>query len=406
MNRERARGAADQPFTVHEPRDFSLVVGGPLYRLYLLAHLSEPSMGLAHRRVLALIVLTWVPLLLFAAVDVDTPATVKVSFLRDLEAHVRLLLALPLLIVGEPIVHERVTMTVRQFVDRRLVAPQQLWRFIAAVKSSVRLTDSVMLELCVLVIAVGGGHWLWAERLTLRIGTWYATPEADGTLHLTLAGRWYALVSLPIFRFLLLRWYVRLIVVWYRFLWTVSRIPLRLNALHPDRTGGLGFLDANAFAFIPLLVAQTTLLSAVIAERIWNEGARLPQFRLEILAVVLFLLLIALLPQTFFVVQLERAWRAGLNQYGVFGSRYVERFRHKWLAGRWTGHESPLGSADIQSLADLANAFEIAGGMSLIPMSKKTVLRLGLTIAAPLLPLVLTMIPLDDVVDRAINLFI
>ena len=57
-------------------------------------------------------------------------------------------------------------------------------------------------------------------------------------------------------------------------------------------------------------------------------------------------------------------------------------------------------------MADLGNAFEIAGSMSLIPMSKKTVLRLGLTIAAPLLPLVLTMIPLDDVVDRAINLFI
>jgi len=83
-------------------------------------------MGLVHRRVLALILVTWVPLWLFEAVDVHTPAGVKVSFLRDLEAHVRLLVALPLLLLGESIVHDRVTMTVRQFVERQLIAPRHL----------------------------------------------------------------------------------------------------------------------------------------------------------------------------------------------------------------------------------------------------------------------------------------
>ncbi len=204
---------------------------------------------------------------------------------------------------------------------------------------------------------------------------------------------------------MLLRWYVRIALVWYRFLWCTARLPLRLDALHPDRMGGLGFLDPSVFAFLPVLVAQTVLLAAVIAERIWNEGAKLPQFQLEALTVVVCLVVIVVLPQAFFAAQLERAWRAGLAHYGAFGSRYVTEFRRKWLSARIPTEESPVGSSDIQSLADLTNAFDVARSMSLVPLRNKTVLRLVIATAAPLAPLILTMIPLDEVVNRAINLF-
>jgi len=43
--------------------------------------------------------------------------------------------------------------------------------------------------------------------------TWFASSIGRGQ-HLTLAGCWYAFVSLPILRFILLRWYFRLFV-WY-----------------------------------------------------------------------------------------------------------------------------------------------------------------------------------------------
>ena len=52
-------------------------------------------------------------------------------------------------------------------------------------------------------------------------------------------------------RFLLLRWYFRrsLVPVLCRL---SRRIPLQINALHPDRAGGLGFLSASTFALQPL----------------------------------------------------------------------------------------------------------------------------------------------------------
>jgi hypothetical protein len=391
--------------TNRESHDFSLVVGGPLYHAYLSTHLADPPIGLVHRRILVYILITWVPLCVLSAFDARG-SDVAVSFFRDIDAHTRLLVALPLLVAAEPFVHQRITGVVRQFIDRGLVAPADLWRFFAAVGSSVKLRNSAAFEIVVLLVAVVGGHWVWESRMSLQVGTWYNERDIDGANRLSLAGRWYVFVSLPVFRFLALRWLARLVVVWYRFLWLMSRIPLRLNALHPDRTGGLGFLNTSAFAFAPILVANTSLLSAMIAQRIWHQGATLAQFKIEIFAFVVLLMLLVLLPQTFFVVQLERAWRAGAGEYGVLGSRYVDAFRRKWLGAHPHTSESLVGSADIQSLADLANAFDVVRGMYLVPITRNTVLRLLFVIVIPLLPLVLTMIPFEQIVDRAIGLFI
>lgn len=387
-----------------EPPEFSLAVGGPLYETYLRTHLAAPPLGLVHRRLLTYFLITWVPLCLLAAFDARG-AGVTVSFLRDVAVHTRLLVALPLFIVAEPFVHQRLTAVVRQFLDRELIAPSDLQRFAAAVISSMKLRNSAMLEIAVLLVAFIGGQWAWESRVSLTVGTWYNNRAAEGST-LTLGGRWYAFVSLPLFRFLALRWLVRLIVVWYRFLWLVSRIPLRLNALHPDRTGGLGFLNTSVFAFAPILVANTSLLSAMVAQRIWHEGAALPQFKMEILGVVVVLMLLVLLPQTFFAIQLERTWRAGGGEYGILGSRYVEGFRRKWLGVHPHTRESLVGSADIQSLADLSNAYAIIRDMYLVPITKNTILRLGLLTIMPLLPLVLTMVPLEHIVDQALDMFI
>jgi hypothetical protein len=55
----------------------------------------------------------------------------------------------------------------------------------------------------------------------------------------------------------------------------------------PSRSaGGLGFLGNSVFAFAPVLLAHTILLSAFMMSRIWHEGAVLPDFKLEIFGIV------------------------------------------------------------------------------------------------------------------------
>jgi hypothetical protein len=59
-----------------------------------------------------------------------------------------------------------------------------------------------------------------------------------------------------------------------------------------------------------------------------------------------------------------------------------------------------LGSADIQSLADLGNSYEVVRGMRLVPFTKETVFQLGVLTLLPVLPLILTMISLEELLGR------
>jgi hypothetical protein len=220
---------------------------------------------------------------------------------------------------------------------------------------------------------------------------------------LTVAGWWYAFVSLTLFRFVGFRWYYR-IALWYCFVWRIARTPLQLNALHPDRAGGLGFLSDSSVAFMPIMLAHTIMMSGKIGDRIWHEGHLLPQYKMEILFILLALLLVVFLPMMFFVVQLGRAQRAGIRQYGTVAAGYVNRFRDRWIRGRSTADDSILGAGDIQSLADLGNSFEVISEMRIVPFTRKAVLRLAIVLVLPLLPLLLTMIPFEQLVDRALKL--
>jgi len=378
------------------------VLGGPLYQLYLRSGLIRPSADLVERRILLFIVVAWLPLAILTLAGGSAFGGVQVPFAFDLGVHARLLLALPLLIAAELIVHQRVQATVRQFVDRGIVAAADRARFDAIIASVMRLRNSAPIEIALAMAAITFGYWVWRERMAMQIGSWYVEIDAAGGGNLTAAGWWYAFVSLNLFRFVLLRWYFRLLV-WYVFLWRVSRLPLRLNPLHPDRAGGLGFIGNSVFAFIPLLVAQTAVLAGVIGNRILHEGAALPAFYMEIASAVALLMALVLAPLPFFVFQLARAKREGTREYGLLAMRYADAFRDKWLGGQHPAGEPLIGSADIQSLADLAGAHDVLREMRVLPFSMQTIVRLAIVVALPYLPLVLAMIPLEELVGRFIS---
>jgi len=218
-----------------------------------------------------------------------------------------------------------------------------------------------------------------------------------------MAGYWYAFISLPVLRFIVFRWYFRLFL-WYRFLWKVARLPLHLKLFHPDRAGGLGFLSGSVIAFAPVLLAHTVFLAGFIGDRIWHTGATLASFKMEIVGAMLFLMLLVLAPLGFFVIPLIKARRTAGREYGILASHYVDDFRRKWIEGDGRASEPLLGTRDIQSLADLGDAYNVVSEMRILPFGKKTILRLLIILVVPLLPLTLTIIPLEQMVDRLIKL--
>ena len=389
-----------EPKLMEEPVDFSLVLGGPVYQLFRKAHLEGDHLQLLYRRLIVIPLVAWLPVLLLATFGSLTGNASRLSFLHDVEVHVRFLVALPILIAAEVIVNSRLRPIMRRFVERRIIVPEDLPRFHRAVDSATRLRNSVPLELGLLAVVYSVGLWVWNSRADIGVNTWYATP--GGRWHLTPAGIWYVFLSIPILQFILLRWYLRFFI-WYRLLWQVSRIPLNLIPTHPDRAGGLGFIGSSAYAFSPIVFAQGAMLAGLIASRVLYHSEDLMTFKLQAGGFVAFFVCAILGPLVMFTSQMSQAKRKGLAEYGLLASRYVEGFQEKWVAGNATGSGELLGAADIQSLADLGNSYSAVREMRIVPFGLQDITRLAAVTAAPLLPLLLTIWTPEELIMRVLK---
>lgn len=387
-----------------EGDDFSLLLGGPLFRLWRRTRLTGDRLERLRRRVIVMVAVTWLPLLLLSMVEGHgRDGNVALPFLFDVEQHLRLLVALPLLIVAELVAHRRMRMVVRQFLGLGLIPDAARERFDSAVASAMRLRNSGAAELLLIALVYGVGVlYVWRSYVALTVPSWYGVVLA-GQLHPSLAGWWLGCVSLPIFQFLLLRWYFRLFI-WARFLWQVSDIDLRLLPTHPDRCGGLGFLMFVRIAFAPLLLAQGVLLSGVIANRILFAGARLSDFKGDLIAIVLSMVFLVLAPLLVFSRKLEEVSRTGVSEYGILAQRYAREFDQKWLRGGASADEALLGSSDVQSLADMSSSFNVVNKMRWTPFTVRDVLQLSGIMLLPMLPLTLTMFSLPQLLEGLLKL--
>ena len=109
---------------LRNPPDFSLVHGGPLFQFLLRARLSDDALELARQRIIVIALLAWLPLLLLSALEGQLiGGSVAVPFLLDVEVHIKFLVALPLMVGAELVVHRRMRLLVKQFLDRNLNLP-------------------------------------------------------------------------------------------------------------------------------------------------------------------------------------------------------------------------------------------------------------------------------------------
>ena len=67
------------------------------------------------------------------------------------------------------------------------------------------------------------------------------------------------------------------------------------------------------------------------------------------------------------------------------------------------GPDEILGSGDIQSLADLGGGFERLISLKPTPLDRSTVIAFALSAALPLLPLILTVMPLKEIVKTLVR---
>ena len=381
--------------------EFSLVAGGPLYRALCHFKLADGALGHVTRRIAVAALVTWLPLLALSLAEGYGWSGVRVPFLPDASLHLRLLLAVPLLIAAEPVVHEWMRPLANRFIERDIVAGTTRPAFDAAVAAAHRLRDSIYPELIILIGVMSIGTTInWHRTVALDDSTWYWVMQG-GARRTTLAGWWAGLISLPLFQFVLLRWYFRLFI-WAQFLWRVSRLQLKLVATQPDRAGGLGFVGSATEGFWVLMVAHGAITAAVMVHGMLFGGMTLPHYKLEVYALWVVTLIWVIGPLLVFAPTLHRAKRAGKNAYEYLSQRYAIDFEQTWMSGRMR-EENLLGSGDIQSLADLRNGYDVVRTMRLLPIGRETVLRLMIFPLIPVAPLALTLVPIDRLVAQLMN---
>lgn len=130
----------------------------------------------------------------------------------------------------------------------------------------------------------------------------------------------------------------------------------------------------------------------------------MPVFKWDIVVTLLFFVLVMVVPLGFFVVKLNEAGRTSRREFGILASRYVDDFRSKWIESSPRPEEQLLGTADIQSPADLANSYSVFRATRLVPVSREDIVRFIAVISLPLLPLVFTMFALNEVIKRLFKL--
>jgi hypothetical protein len=384
-------------------QDFSLVLGGPLFQILRRTRLSDDALGLVHRRIIAAALIMWAPLLVLSMLQGGLLGPgLSTPFLKDIGFHLRFLAVAPLLIIAELVVHRRMRPIVGEFQERSLVRSHDATRFTAALSEAKGLRNSVLAETILIALVYAAGMLFTARRYeALGAGTWYASPSGAGRL--SLAGLWLVFVSLPLFQFLILRWYYRLFI-WAKFLWRVSLLDLDLNVTHPDKAGGLGFLGESLSAFIPLAAAHGVLFAGMMADRIFFAGAKFTDFEIEVIGGAVFLILVFAGPLTVFGPLLARMRWSGLRAYGALAQTYVRGFRDKWIDGGAPVDEPLIGSGDIQSLADLGNSFSGAEQMRLVPIRPTALVYFVAAFLAPMMPLVLTMMSVEKLIEQLVGL--
>ncbi|MCX6880658.1 MAG: hypothetical protein NTW21_43655 [Verrucomicrobia bacterium] len=188
-----------------ELQDFSLVLGGPLYQLIRRTHLDDDVMSHLRRRIAVICGIIWLPMLGLCAAGGTLLKGIEIPFLGDVETHARFLVAVPLMILAELIVHQRMRGIVAQFVERKLIPAGSMERFREAIISAMKWRNSIPIELALVAIVYPLGYYIRADLFALKVSTWYAAAGTHGAT-LTLSGFWFTWGSNSLKFYILTAW--------------------------------------------------------------------------------------------------------------------------------------------------------------------------------------------------------
>jgi hypothetical protein len=383
-----------------KPHAFSLL-DDPLLRLQRFLRLA-PSSGLgAPRRALFFALVGWLPVVGWAVLTGHVGVSDwRGALVNHLGLHVRCLLAIPLLVLSGPLADRVLGMIVAEFPAAGLVREEDLDRYAGVVRSIERRRDSklawgVLVGLTVVATLATNRGFTPEELEALGWGANLGRPDFGAT--------WSLYVVRPMFMLMQLAWLWRLLLtgMLYRGL---AKLDLRLIPSHPDRVGGLGFLEFTSGAFALVVLALSIVGCSSAAQQILVHGVRLQTLQVPLAGLVVLLVLLFLSPMLVFGGPLRRARIRGRLQYGALAGRHVGGLHTRWIEGREVKDAAVLSAPEIGPAADVATLYSMATAMRPLPIGLRSLVGVLLPALAPVLVVATLEVPLKEILLKILGM--
>jgi hypothetical protein len=387
-------GQADPSLRGAGASDFSLIEGDPLYRAQQALRLIPRQGHGIVRRWLALAVVGWLPLVVWERLSRHALSGEGAEpLLQHFGVHARFLLAIPLLLLAEPLAQAIGRRIVGYFLSSGLVPESERPAFFAIVASTRRLLRSRLALAGIVILALANAA-VASRDVTQLHEVYWARAGGEGA-SLGFGAWWYLWVSRPIYAVFLYDWLWRLLAVTV-LLWRVSRLGLRLVPTHPDRCAGLGFLQTLPTAFAPVILAASAVVSARWAHDVMYHAVPVESLRVSMAVFVVMVLALFLGPTLVFAPRLAALRRRSLLAYGALVGRHGHLVEQRWIRGEPVDDGGLLGAPELGPVADTLTLYEAVVRMRPLPIGKQAVIGVVVAAVVPMLPVIAIQIPIKE----------
>jgi len=362
---------------------FSLVRDDLLFRLQRqLGLIPATGLGIA-RRVVFYSMLCWLPLMIWAWwTGRMLPGGPEEPLLGHYGIHVRCLVAIPLLVIGEAQAQWTVPLCFTQFIRTGIVDAALEPRFREVIRAGTRLRDRVYPW-----VVIGGLVAIWTTTVLVSPNPDEIAWTGDRTVR-TFGAWWLLLVVRPLFSVLLLAWVWRLVLAGV-VLARIARLPLRLVPTHPDRICGLGFLARLPVVFAPFTLAVSSVVAASWAHLVAYHDTPVSSLYIQMVLLGIVLIALVALPLLCFTPLLLRTKKVAMLDYGALLAEHGCKVQRRWLAGESGFEDDPmLNAPELGATADTQTLYESVTKIRPVIVNRAVLVAIAMPAALPMLLLV------------------
>jgi hypothetical protein len=344
--------------------------------------------------------LTWLPLIAWAFyMGRILPGGVDEPLVMHFGVHVRFLLAVPALILGEAMAHRVSTTLIPYFLTSGVVPPSQRGAFVRVVAGVARLRDQALPWVAIAVVVAA---WTILQPVAVGSEAEHEAKWASEGGGLGFGGWWFLYVSRPIFSVLLIAWLWRLALL-FVLLKRIAGLDLSIVPTHPDGAGGLGFLKGMPNAFSLLAFATSAVVASRLAHDVMYHDVSLLSLKVVLTGFVVLVVAICVAPLLALVGPLAAAKRRALLDYGALVGEHGRLVRRRWILGEAPADDGLLQAPEIGPVADTVALYEAVGRMRPVPFGKSTLLGIAVPTLIPILVLLSTQVPIKEVLKKIVG---